>query len=545
MKLSEALRKWAPLIVLSFALTIIVLDTTILNVSLKNIITDLHTDVLSIQWVITAYSLMLAAFTITGGRFGDFFGRKRMFILGAIIFAVGSFIASISNSVGIMVVGEAIIEGIGACLMLPATTSLLVSNYQGRDRQLAFGIWGGIAAASAAFGPIFGGWLTTYYSWRWAFRLNVGVALILVLGAYLIKEARDTEEKITIDFVGITLSALGLLSIVFGLIESSTYGWFFSTKAFIVFGQTIMPAGYTVVPYFLAAGIFLLELFILWEMGMQKSGKTPLVSLALFKNKQFTVAASVTAVLALVQTGIFFAMPVFLQGVKHLDALHTGYALLPMTLSLLFAAPFSAYISKYVRPKHLIQLGFLINIVGFLLLRSEISIVSSQWALAPGFILFGIGSGFLFSQTTNMALSAVSVQESGEASGVNTTMRQLGATLGAAILGAVLLSVLSSHLISGIQASSVIPEPLKPVIVQNVNQQSSNIEFSGTSSLSSQNIPPAITNEITSLGNQATVDGNREMLLFAAMFVVFGLALSFLLPNSKDVEVGKSIASAH
>src|SRR6266436_1578455 len=131
MTISQSLKKWAPLFVLSFALTIIVLDTTILNVSLKNIIQDLHTDVQSIQWVITAYSLMLAAFTITGARFGDFFGRKRMFILGAIIFAIGSFIASISQSVGIMVVGEAIIEGIGACLMLPATTSLLVSNYQG------------------------------------------------------------------------------------------------------------------------------------------------------------------------------------------------------------------------------------------------------------------------------------------------------------------------------------------------------------------------------------------------------------------------------
>ncbi len=545
MTISQRLKKWAPLVVLSFALTIIVLDTTILNVSLKNIIGDLHTDVQSIQWVITAYSLMLAAFTITGGRFGDFFGRKRMFILGAVIFAIGSFIASISPNVGVMVLGEAIIEGIGACLMLPATTSLLVSNYQGRDRQIAFGIWGGIAAASAAFGPIFGGWLTTYYSWRWAFRLNVGVAIILILGAFLIQEARDTEEKITIDFVGIILSALGLLSIVFGLIESSTYGWLFSTKPFIVFGQTIIPTGYSLVIYFLAGGVFLLELFVLWEIRMQKSGRTPLVSLALFRNKQFTVAASITAALALVQMGIFFAMPVFLQGVKHLDALHTGYALLPMTLSLLVAAPFSAYISKFIRPKHLIQAGFLINVVAFLLLRSEVSVASSQWALAPGFILFGIGSGFLFSQTTNVALSAVSVQESGEASGVNTTMRQLGSTLGAAILGAILLSVLSSSLVNGIQASSVIPEQMKPAIVQKVNEQSSSIEFSGTSSLASQNIPPAIANEITSLANQATVDGNREMLLIGTLFVLLGLGISFWLPNSKNVEVNRSAASAH
>src|ERR1700689_3035348 len=140
--LPTGIRKWMPLVVLAFALLIIILDTTILNVSLRTIITDLHTNIQGIQWVITAYSLMLAAFTITGGRLGDLFGRKRMFVVGAFIFAVGSFITSISTSVGMMIIGEAIIEGIGAALMLPATTSLLVSNYEGGDRQIAFGFWG-------------------------------------------------------------------------------------------------------------------------------------------------------------------------------------------------------------------------------------------------------------------------------------------------------------------------------------------------------------------------------------------------------------------
>jgi EmrB/QacA subfamily drug resistance transporter len=540
---STGIRKWFPLIVLSSALTIIILDTTILNVSLKNIVQDLHTDIQSIQWVITIYSLMLAAFTITGGRMGDFFGRKRMFILGAVIFAIGSFITSISYNIPTMIIGEAIIEGIGACLMLPATTSLLVSTYEGRDRQIGFGIWGGIAAGSAALGPIFGGWLTTYYSWRWAFRVNVFVAVVLILGSFLIKEVRDTEEKPDIDYVGIILSSLGLLSIVFGLIEASTYGWWLAKQSLVLFGQTIFPVGATIVPYFIAAGIFLLELFILWEIRMEKKGRTPLVSLSLFKNRQFSLAALVTAVLALVQSGVFFAMPVFLQAVKHLDALHTGYVLLPMTLSLLVAAPFSAYISKYIKPKHLIQAGLLIDLISFFVLRSEISITSSTWALTPGFILFGIGSGFLFSQTSNMALSAVSVQESGEASGVNTTLRQLGATLGSAILGAILLSVLSSSLINGVNASAVIPEQLKPTIVQNINQQSSGIEFGGPSAISSGNIPPVVSSELTSLGNQATVDGNRASLLYGAFIILAGLLISFGLPNSQNVERNDSVAA--
>ncbi len=216
------LKKWLPLLVLSLALAIVVLDTTILNVSLRTIIDDLHTTIQNIQWVITIYSLMLAAFTITGGRLGDIFGRRKMFVLGAIIFAIGSFITSISPNVIIMVIGEAIIEGIGAALMIPATASLLVSNYEGRDRGAAFGVWGGVSAAAAALGPVVGGWITQAYSWRWAFRINVGVAALLAIGSSAIKEARDTEEKPGIDWVGIVLSSLGLLSVVFGAIESST-----------------------------------------------------------------------------------------------------------------------------------------------------------------------------------------------------------------------------------------------------------------------------------------------------------------------------------
>src|SRR5579885_2171189 len=186
---NSGLRKWLPMIVLSLALMIIVIDTTILNVSLRNIVNDLHTNLQGLQWVISAYALTLAALTITGGRLGDLFGRKKMFMLGAIIFAVGSFITSISHNVGMMISGESVIEGVGAALMMPATASLLVANYRGRDRAIAFGIWGGIAAASSALGPLVGGFLTTHFSWRWAFRINVFVAIILLLGSVIIAES--------------------------------------------------------------------------------------------------------------------------------------------------------------------------------------------------------------------------------------------------------------------------------------------------------------------------------------------------------------------
>ena len=171
----SAFRKWGSLVVMSFAVLIIVIDTTLLNVSLGNIIRDLGTNIQSLQWVITSYSLTLAALTVTGGRLGDMFGRKKMFMLGAIIFAVGSFIASISTNFPMLLIGESIIEGIGAALMMPATSALLVANFKGRDRALAFGVWGGVAAGGAAIGPILGGYLATNFSWRWGFRINVFV----------------------------------------------------------------------------------------------------------------------------------------------------------------------------------------------------------------------------------------------------------------------------------------------------------------------------------------------------------------------------------
>ena len=224
-------RKWGTLMVLSLALAIILIDSTLLNVALKTLIADLHTTLQKLQWVISAYALILAAMTVTGGRMGDLFGRKRMFIAGAITFVAGAVIASMAHSFGVLLLGESIIEGIGAALMMPATASLLVACYKGHDRALAFGIWGAVAAAATAIGPIVGGFLTTHYSWRWGFRINVIVVAILLAGSPLVKDEREPERK-QIDWLGVILSSAGLFLVVFGIIESESYGWVRARKPF-------------------------------------------------------------------------------------------------------------------------------------------------------------------------------------------------------------------------------------------------------------------------------------------------------------------------
>ncbi len=533
--LQAGFRKWAPLLVLSFALLIIILDTTILNVSLRAIIGDLNTDIQSIQWVITAYSLVLAAFTITGGRLGDLFGRKRMFVTGALIFALGSFITSISTSVGMMIIGEAIIEGIGAALMMPATASLLVSNYQGRDRQIGFGIWGGVASAGAALGPVFGGFLTTYYSWRWAFRINLFVAAVVILGSLIVHEARDTSRKPQLDFLGILLSSLGMLLVVFGVIESSTYGWIYAKEVFILGSFSWAFLGqYSIVLPSILLGLGLLGLFALWQYYREHyAQKTPLVSLSLFQNGVFVRGTLIIGLLSLAQVGMSFVLPVFFQSVLGLSAVATGVAMLPMSLTLLVVSVFSAYIIQFVTPKRLIQAAVLINALAFWVLSLGIGSDTTQWALTPGFILFGIGMGLIMSQANNITLSAVPLAQAGEASGVNGTLRQLGATLGSAIMGAILLSTLSTNLVAGIVASPSIPESAKPALTQQIKTQASTIGFSGDFQEAPNATPSTLGVALTGIVRTATVEASRLTLLSGIIFMVLAFFLTLRLPSTK------------
>jgi len=538
-------RKIVTVLVLSLALAIIIIDTTLLNVSLGYIIRDLNTDIQSIQWVITAYSLTLAALTITGGRLGDLFGRKKMFVTGAAIFALGSFIASVSQNVATMIVGESIIEGVGAALMMPATASILVANFQGRSRAIAFGIWGGVAGASAAVGPILGGYLTTNYTWRWGFLINVFVAAVLIVGSLIIRETKDTEEKPSLDWGGVFLSATGLLTAVFGIIESSRYGWWKAKEDFNLAGNTFsFPFDLSVVPFAIVIGLGLLSAFLVWEKHIETKGETPLVSLKLFTNRQYSSGVLTTMVLSLGQTGIIFAIPVFLQAVRGLDAFETGVVLLPLSLSLLVVAPLGAFLSGKISPKLMIQAGLFFNIIAMWVLRQSISVDATDYSLVPGLILFGGGMGLVMSQINNFTISAVSVQEAGEASGVNNTLRQVGASLGSAIIGAVLIGALGTNLVAGVKASSVIPFSLKDSIAGQIASQTSNVEFGGGAKFETK-LPENINSEIVKISHQATVDASKDALLVGGLFALLGFLVSFILPNIKNVESGKSAAAGH
>ncbi|MBV9495743.1 MAG: MFS transporter [Acidobacteria bacterium] len=500
------MKKWGPLFVLSLALTIIIIDTTLLNVSLATLIRELHTNLRSLQWVISAYSLTLAAFTVTGGRMGDLFGRKRMFCLGAILFAIGSFVASISNNIPTLLLGESIIEGIGASLMMPATASLLVAKYRGHDRAIAFGIWGGAAAAASVIGPILGGFLTTHYSWRWGFRINVFVVAALLVGSLIIEDNQPRNPK-RIDYLGVLLSALGLFLIVFGIIESTTYGWWGPKP---------------VTPLSVGAGIVILVLFALWERRLEARGGAPIVSMRLFRNGPFLAGASITGCLMLSQNGIIFSLPVFLQSVLMLDALHTGIALLPMSIGLLIFSPLAGVLAKRIANKRLVQIGMALSIIALFTLYFTLREGISPQALIPGLALYGMGLGFVLSQVNNLTLSSVSVKEAGEASGVSNTFRQIGATLGAALIGAVMLNTIVVHLEYAVNAGTVSPA-LRNEVHEVLRSEPTSIAF-GT--------PEVFRNpQLSRVRAEATTEGNRRALLYGAAFAVLGLVVSTKLPE--------------
>ena len=526
-------RKWLPLAVMALALFIVVLDTTIINVSIKAIIGDLHTNLKAVQWVITGYSLVLAAFTITGGRLGDIFGRKRMFMVGAIIFAIGSLLASRAHSAPWLLGSVSLIEATGAAIMLPSTASLILSTYRTKDRAIAFGVYGAVAGVAATIGPIVGGFLTTNYSWRWNYLINPMVVVVLLLGSIVIKESHETHSQRP-DILSILLSALGLGGIVYGIIESSTYGWLKSKMAYEIFNHHYGLHGASVTVYSLVLGVVFLGLFLLRQALLERRQKVPLVSLELFRNHQFVSGTTVILVLVLGQFGFIFALPVFFQGMLGKDAFHTGVALLPFSLGLLVGAPVAGVLAgkKNVPPRYLIQIGLAMSVVGAFLLHGELHVGSAESTFLPGLVVFGLGFGLSISQLANLTLSAVSVNQAGEASGVNNTFRQVGSSLGQALIGALLISSLATQLNHDVSVSAILPPAIKPQITAGI---AANAESLGTTDGAGgkelSQLPLSARREVLRIKNDAIVKGTRTAMVGTTAAMALALLLSLRLPK--------------
>lgn len=522
-------RPWAGLIALLSGVSLIVLDGSLVNVLIPSMVKDLKLDRAEVLWCNSAYSLVFAALLITAGRLGDRLGRRRFFMTGTIIFLIGSVIAGAAPNPGILILAR-IISAIGGAMMLPTSTAIINVEFTGRRRAIAFGMWGAVFGGMAALGPVVGGWLTEDFSWRWAFYVNIPIGLISLVLMSVYVPASIREKVDSFDPIGVALSAVGLASLILGLIDGQQYGWWKALEETSIGPITFRPPGLSIAPVAIVFGLVLIALFFLWEWRRTRQGKIGLVDTSLFKIRRFSYGSATALIVALGEFGVLFVLPLWIEAVHGFGPLETGSVLAVLAIGTFISGALARRAAEAIGPTRLVRLGMVLEIIGVVGIGLALSTSWSPWWLAPPLILYGIGLGFDAAQLTNIALVDVPTDQSGSASSVTSTMRQIGSALGAALLGAVLFSTFSGTLSRDIETTTSIPEQTRNQIVDTV------VNTSGQAIIAYSNQPdlaPVITE-----AKQSYTDAARITAFAAGGLVVVGLIFSLGLPsdNSKKKE---------
>ncbi|MCU0477443.1 MAG: DHA2 family efflux MFS transporter permease subunit [Chloroflexi bacterium] len=563
--------RWLGLAMLSLGVSMIIVDATIVNVAVPSIIRDLNLDSTAAEWINAIYTLVFAALLVTMGRMGDVLGRRAMYLAGLVIFVLASMVAGLSTS-GEMLIGARLVQGIGGAMILPATQSILNANFQGRDRAIAFGIWGAVIGGMAAVGPLLGGWLTTNLSWNWAFYINLPIGILAILGTLrYIRESRDEHTKLGFDLPGFILITVGLVGVIFGLIEGRSYGWWAPNpdRVFAILGWSWPSDAISVVPVSIGIGVVALLLFAAVEVRRQRAGKFYLFDFSLWRFRAFRFGNLAGTIVSLGEFGLLFALPLFLQAVVGYDAFQTGLIFLALAVGSFFAAPLSATLARRWGPRRAVTLGMGLEAVGIFFTTVFISPSTSGLLLAIPLFVYGVGVGLATAQLTSIVLSDIPPERSGLASGTNSTMRQVGSALGVAILGTVLFVTLVGQTEANLAAAVPdMPATCQRLLVTLVDESAGQIlpalrdpasavgqagDFGG--SLSPEQaacfadpafvaaLPATVTPIEDAFTTAAHVTG------FTALgFVTLGVVFSLLLPDTRhreeEVEIDEPVAPA-
>jgi MFS family permease len=455
-----------PIAIFASAQFVMVLDSSVMNVSISQIVDDLDTTIQGVQLAITAYTLVMAALMLAGAKLGDILGRDRTFALGLAIYGLGSLTTALSPNLTVLLIGWSFIEGVGAALVLPAIVSLIAGTYDGKQRALAFGIVGGVAGAAIAAGPLIGGWFTTELSWRYVFAgETLIVAVILVLRRRL-PAAPAVQSPPKLDLVGVALSVLGLGFVVFGILKSSEWGLVEPRGALTIGGEEITPFGFSAVPFLILIGLGFIAAFVLWEERRERNGLDVLLDRSLLKIPQLRAGLSTLLMQQLILLGTFFVMPVYLQVVLGLDAFETGKRLFPMSVTMFIAAMTGPRLAAGFAPKRVAQAGLLALAAASLLLLATIDVELEETEFAIALAVFGVGAGLLLSQLGNVIMSSVGPAQTNEAGGLQGTAQNLGASLGTALIGAVLIAALTSGFVTRVEENPAVTGPVRERITQ-------------------------------------------------------------------------------
>jgi EmrB/QacA subfamily drug resistance transporter len=520
-------KRWAALVFLALGVAMIILDATVVNVAIPTMVQDLDLTTTDAEWVSAAYSLTFASLLILWGRVADRVGRRLLFVIGVIVFVGASVLVAASDSSQQLIAARAL-QGIGGAMILPSSLSVINAVFTGKDRAIAFAVWGGTIGGMAALGPLVGGWLTTYASWHWAFLINVPIGIVVLIGVLLtVPETKETGGPRGIDVLGTVLVTLGMLGIVFSVIEGQRYGWFVPLAPFSAGGWEWPFTSISIVTVAALAGLLAITAFVFLELRRVRAGKVVVVDLRLFRIRTFGAGNIVALVVSLGEFGLLFALPLFLQATRGYDALQTGVILLALAVGSFVASGLGAPLSQRFGPVRVLQLGMALEAVGILGLGFMLSTTITGWEMAPWLFLYGMGVGFATAQLTGVILSEVPVAESGQASAVQSTSRQLGAAIGTAIIGATLIFGLGS-------VASQLEDRGVPA------EQAAQVSEAVASS-AGQAIPglaEAPGGDVLVEGASAGFAGAIKLVAWVAGgFVFFGLLTSLLLPkNAARVE---------
>lgn len=448
------MKRWNVVLVLGAAQFVMVLDGTVMNVSISTVVTDLDTSVAAMQAAITFYTLTMAAFMLFGAKLGDVWGRRRAFVIGSCVYALGSLITAVSPSVGFLFLGWSIIEGLGAVLVIPAIAALVADNYQGRERVTAFAVIGAVSGAAVAAGPLIGGAVTTYSSWRFVFVAEVVIMLIVVLCARIITDSTP-RQMIRIDIGSVLLSSAGLVLIVFGMLQSKTWGWVIPLHAPEIAGVPVAPLGVSLTAWCIGLGATLITLFIRWQRRLLRDGRSPLMQPDLFSITTLRSGLSVLGAQYTVTAGLFFMVPVYLQMTLGLDALETGVKIFPLSVALVLFSIVGTALSRRWSPRRIVRVGQSILVLSAVLLLGSITEDLRGVLFGIGMFLTGSALGLLASQLGNVNMSSVSEKDTSEAGGLQGVFQNLGSSLGTALIGSLLIGALSTSFASGVAASDL------------------------------------------------------------------------------------------
>ncbi|AYF73053.1 MFS transporter [Nocardia yunnanensis] len=517
-------RKWIVLAVLALGLSMVVLDGTIVAVSLPVIIDDLQLNLTQAQWINSIYAVVLAALLITSGRLGDRFGRRAMFAAGVVVFLLGSLLAARAHHAWPLILGR-IVQGIGAAGVMPGTLATMNALFRGRDRVIAFAVWGSVISGVAAIGPLLGGWLTTYYSWPWIFLVNLPLGAVVLVGLLVfVPETRMGEHAPGLDVDGFLLSAAGFALLVFGLIEGQTYGWWKPLREFPLAGWNWpATAPLSPIPVLLALGVVALLLFIRWERHRVLIGRSALLNPALFTIPSFRWGNITAFMVALGEFGLLFVLPLFMVNVLGFSTLGAGYVLAGMAVGALLAAGLAEGLVRRYGPVRVVQLGLGFEVVAVALTALFVTPHISGWWLAVLLAGYGVGLGMASAQLTGTVLADLPTDSSGQGSATQSTVRQVGSAFGTAVIGALLSAALAHDLPERLAKVPDLPSKAADTLAT-ATRESAGGAISG---VREHHGAPAILDAL----DRAFTDSTRVTLLAAAVVLAIGLASATLIPN--------------